>query len=276
MLWFDPTVEAVTQFSRDELDDESIVLVEERQRFESQRNAANFVRGPTRVDHHDNDHDDHHHDHDDDDDHDDDRCGHDDVGTLMAATSFAGTSRLVRSRRTTELTLVVMAGMITCAAYVIASLGANAVIPARVVPFLAIILGLVGAAHIAVRLLARGADGTLLPLVALLHGVGYVMITRLDQRLASLQTTWSLIAIGGLHRHAAVRPAGHRPGALQVDAVHRRRRAPAHADGPRPRLLGRRRQDLGEPRTDQLPARVSSPSCRSRSSSPGTSPSVAS
>ena len=77
----------------------------------------------------------------------------------------------------------------------LASLGANAVIPARVVPFLAIILGLVGAAHIAVRLLARGADGTLLPLVVLLHGVGYVMITRLDQRLASLQTTWSLIAV---------------------------------------------------------------------------------
>ena len=117
--------------------------------------------------------------------------------------------------------------MITGAAYVIASLGANAVIPARVVPFLAIILGLVGAAHIAVRLLARGADGTLLPLVALLHGIGYVMITRLDQRLASLQTTWSLIADRGLHRHAAVRPAGHRPGALQVDAVRRRRRAPA-------------------------------------------------
>ena len=113
----------------------------------------------------------------------------------MAATSFAGASRLVRSRRTTELTLVVLAGMITGAAYVIASLGANAVIPARVVPFLAIILGLVGAAHIAVRLLARGADGTLLPLVALLHGIGYVMITRLDQRLASLQTTWSVIAI---------------------------------------------------------------------------------
>ena len=113
----------------------------------------------------------------------------------MAATSMAGTSRIVRSRRTTELTLVVMAGMITSAAYVIASLGANAVIPARVVPFLAIILGLVGAAHIAVRLLARGADGTLLPLVALLHGVGYVMITRLDQRLASLQTTWSVIAV---------------------------------------------------------------------------------
>jgi peptidoglycan glycosyltransferase len=114
----------------------------------------------------------------------------------MAATSIASPSRLVRSRRTTELTLVVLAGMITSGAYVVASLGANAVIPARIVPFLAIILGLVGAAHIAVRLLARGADGTLLPLVALLHGIGYVMITRLDQRLASLQTTWSLIAVG--------------------------------------------------------------------------------
>jgi peptidoglycan glycosyltransferase len=114
----------------------------------------------------------------------------------MAATSIASPSRLVRNRRTTELTLVVLAGMITSGAYVVASLGANAVIPARIVPFLAIILGLVGAAHIAVRLLARGADGTLLPLVALLHGIGYVMITRLDQRLASLQTTWSLIAVG--------------------------------------------------------------------------------
>ncbi|MGH9134336.1 MAG: FtsW/RodA/SpoVE family cell cycle protein [Ilumatobacteraceae bacterium] len=114
----------------------------------------------------------------------------------MAATPMAGVPRLVRSRRTTELTLVVMAGMITGAAYVIASLGANAVIPARVVPFLAIILGLVGAAHIAVRVLARGADGTLLPLAALLHGVGYVMITRLDDRLAGLQATWSLIAVG--------------------------------------------------------------------------------
>ena len=31
-------------------------------------------------------------------------------------------------------------------------------------------------------LVARGADGTLLPLVALLHGIGFVMITRLDDR----------------------------------------------------------------------------------------------
>ena len=35
----------------------------------------------------------------------------------------------------------------------------------------------------------------MLPLAALLHGMGYVMITRLDDRLAGLQTTWSIVAI---------------------------------------------------------------------------------
>jgi peptidoglycan glycosyltransferase len=91
--------------------------------------------------------------------------------------------------------LVVMAALITGIAYTLASLGANSQIPARIGPFLAMLLILIGAAHVAVRLLARGADGTLLPLAVLLHGIGYVMITRLDERLASLQTLWSLIAI---------------------------------------------------------------------------------
>ena len=90
-----------------------------------------------------------------------------------------------------------MAGIITAGAYTLASLGEFAVIPARIVPFLAILLGLLVLAHLAVRWLAAGADGTLLPLAALLHGLGYVMITRLDDRLAGLQTTWSLVAIAG-------------------------------------------------------------------------------
>ena len=37
----------------------------------------------------------------------------------------------------------------------------------------------------------------MLPLAAILHGLGYVMITRLDDRLAGLQTTWSIVAIAG-------------------------------------------------------------------------------
>lgn len=90
---------------------------------------------------------------------------------------------------------MVMAGAITAAAYTVASLGKNAEIPPIIVPFLIAMLGLLLLACLATRLFARGADGTLLPLVALLHGLGYVMITRLDDRLAGLQTTWSFIAI---------------------------------------------------------------------------------
>lgn len=104
-------------------------------------------------------------------------------------------SPVASARRSTELGLVVMAGSITAAAYTLASLGKNSEIPPILVPFLVAMLGLLVLACVATRVLARGADGTLLPLVALLHGLGYVMITRLDDRLAGLQTTWSFIAI---------------------------------------------------------------------------------
>jgi len=104
-------------------------------------------------------------------------------------------SPLASARRSTELGLVVMAGAITAAAYTVASLGKNAEIPPIILPFLGVTLGLLVIASIATRILARGADPTLLPLAALLHGIGYVMITRLDDRLAGLQTTWTFIAI---------------------------------------------------------------------------------
>lgn len=90
-----------------------------------------------------------------------------------------------------------MAGMITAAAYTVASLGKFTEIPARIIPFLFSLLGTLLLAHLAVRWLARGADPTILPLAALLHGVGYVMITRISDRLAGLQATWSIIAVVG-------------------------------------------------------------------------------
>ncbi len=99
------------------------------------------------------------------------------------------------SRRSTELGLVIMAGTITTAAYILASLGKNSTIPTIIVPFFVALLGLLLIAHLATRLLARGADATLLPLAAMLHGIGFVMISRLDDRLAGLQTIWSFVAI---------------------------------------------------------------------------------
>jgi cell division protein FtsW (lipid II flippase) len=113
----------------------------------------------------------------------------------MATGASPVPARLVGRRRSTELVLIVMAGAITAVAYVLASLGANAVIPARIGPFLALVLALVGVAHVAVRVLARGADPTLLPLAVLLHGIGYVMISRLDEQFAAQQSLWSLVSI---------------------------------------------------------------------------------
>jgi peptidoglycan glycosyltransferase len=102
---------------------------------------------------------------------------------------------IARWRRNTELSLVVMAGLITGTAYTLASLGVDADIPPGIIVFVAIVLALLLCAHLVVRLVARGADSTLLPLAALLHGIGFVMITRLDDELAGLQATWSLVAI---------------------------------------------------------------------------------
>lgn len=107
----------------------------------------------------------------------------------------APTKSLAHRRRSTELSLVIGAGVITAAAYTLASLGQNSTIPPRIIPFLALLLLLLVSAHIAVRWLAGGADATLLPLAALLNGTGYVIIARLSERLAGLQTTWTFIGI---------------------------------------------------------------------------------
>jgi peptidoglycan glycosyltransferase len=98
-------------------------------------------------------------------------------------------------RRRAELGLVLLAGIITSGAYTLASLGENSSIPARMVPFLLFVMSLLVIAHVAVRYLARGADAVMLPVAALLHGIGYVMIARLSDRLAGLQATWTFVAI---------------------------------------------------------------------------------
>ena len=98
-------------------------------------------------------------------------------------------------RRSTELGLVLLGGVVTAALYTLASLGRTASIPADIGPFLGVVLGLVVVAHIATRRLARSADGVLLPVAGLLNGVGYVFIARLDDDLAGLQAVWTAVGI---------------------------------------------------------------------------------
>ena len=105
-------------------------------------------------------------------------------------------------RRNTELGLLVLGTLVTVGAYLLASLAEEASIPANIGPFLAIVLGLMLAAHLAVRRLAPDADGTLLPIAALLNGLGYVFIVRLDEakaspkNLAGLQSGWIAVGVG--------------------------------------------------------------------------------
>jgi peptidoglycan glycosyltransferase len=88
-----------------------------------------------------------------------------------------------------------MVGIIVAGLWTLATLATNSELPTRIIPFGVGLLALLAIAHWAIRRLAPAADPTLLPVAALLHGIGYVMIARLDSRLAGLQTTWSLIAV---------------------------------------------------------------------------------
>ena len=100
------------------------------------------------------------------------------------------------ARRTTELGLIVLAALVTVGAYALASLGRTASLPANIVPFLGMIIGLLAIAHVATRRLAPNADGVLLPMAGLLNGIGYVVIARLDRDLAASQALWSAVGVG--------------------------------------------------------------------------------
>jgi len=101
-----------------------------------------------------------------------------------------------RHRRNSELVLIILSGVVTTGAYVLAALGRLASIPANVLPFLIVVLGLFFAGHVATRFLAPEADGLLLPLAGLLNGLGYVFIARLNDDLAAQQAVWTFLGVG--------------------------------------------------------------------------------
>jgi len=105
------------------------------------------------------------------------------------------TNVVARRRRTAELGLLVMALLITGAGYLLTALADAPNIPADLWALLAAIGAMMLAAHLAVRRLAPRADATLLPIVALLTGIGFVTISRLDKHLARVQATWTAVGL---------------------------------------------------------------------------------
>lgn len=99
--------------------------------------------------------------------------------------------------RTVELGLLLLASLITVAAYGLTSLGRAASLPADIGPFLGAVVLMLLSAHVVVRRLAPHADGLLLPLAALLNGLGYTVIARLNPGLADSQSAWTMIGLVG-------------------------------------------------------------------------------
>lgn len=100
-----------------------------------------------------------------------------------------------KPKRRTELGLLIMVAAITVALYVIAEVGAKGKIPEHIGPILGVILGMVLVAHLANRWLAPNANAVVLPLVALLNGIGYVVIVRWTPAQAKAQATWSAFGV---------------------------------------------------------------------------------
>jgi cell division protein FtsW (lipid II flippase) len=82
--------------------------------------------------------------------------------------------------RTSELLLLGFATLITTLALVIVAANQQQRLGADVLVFAAAYLALFASGHVVIRRFARSADPILLPVVALLNGLGLVMIYRLD------------------------------------------------------------------------------------------------
>ncbi len=97
--------------------------------------------------------------------------------------------------RNIELTLLILAAGITCFGYWLAAQGATADLPTTIVPFLIAVLGLLFGTHFFIRIAIPFADGLVFPLVALLNGLGFMMISRLNPDLAMNQAVWTFLGL---------------------------------------------------------------------------------
>jgi peptidoglycan glycosyltransferase len=100
-----------------------------------------------------------------------------------------------RRRRANELGLGLMAVIIMSGGYVLLLLAEKPDLPPDLWLFLVVVLGLYLVAHLAVRRFAPRADPTLLPIAALLNGIGFITISRLDRDLARVQAGWTAVAV---------------------------------------------------------------------------------
>jgi cell division protein FtsW (lipid II flippase)/cell division protein FtsI/penicillin-binding protein 2 len=111
------------------------------------------------------------------------------------------------SRRTIELLLLAAAAPVVLLVFALTAGAQRGTLAlADLAPALAL-LAAFAAAHVAVRRFAPGADPVLLPLTALLCGIGLAVVGRLDATLAGPQTAWMLIGVAVLAATIALVPS---------------------------------------------------------------------
>lgn len=102
------------------------------------------------------------------------------VSPTDSAPSSSTTTPPAKPRRAVELLLISFATAIVAAAICVVEISQEKAVTIQVVYYGAAFLALYGAAHLAVRRWAPYSDPLVLPLVAVINGVGLVMLHRLD------------------------------------------------------------------------------------------------
>jgi peptidoglycan glycosyltransferase len=104
----------------------------------------------------------------------------------------------VRSRRSTELLLLLAAAPAVLLVFALVDARATATLSWQDFAVPAGLIASFLAAHIAVRFLAPAADPVLLPLTALLSGIGVAYVTRLDPVAGAQQVVWLFVGVAAM------------------------------------------------------------------------------
>ncbi|MFE9608873.1 FtsW/RodA/SpoVE family cell cycle protein [Streptomyces sp. NPDC006012] len=123
------------------------------------------------------------------------------AGTSVAAARTPTPVVPLHRRRGIELTLIVLAVLLSVYGYCAVGLARTGAVPPGAAGYGAGLGVLALGAHAAVRLRAPSADPLLLPIGVLLNGLGLVLIYRLDletpgDRAAPAQLVWSTLGVG--------------------------------------------------------------------------------
>jgi cell division protein FtsW (lipid II flippase) len=101
----------------------------------------------------------------------------------------------VQSRQGTQLALTILAVVLSVSAYLLVTLGKTGKTPPDVAGFVATVAVAYLLAHFVTARFAPGADPALLPMAAVLAGVGYAVIFRLDSGRAADQFIWLMLGL---------------------------------------------------------------------------------